>query len=138
MAKDVWITEELKDRDGKVITRELGALEVPPSIDLTDRRKLAGAVAAQQVLTAGGSTNEAIDAAIKAQRGTPEPVLENNKPVDPELEQMIKYAHAIARLSNGNYDDLTPLGMLEVAMLCPHPVVPFEDWKARMKAATGQ
>lgn len=139
MAEASWITETVTDKDGKAVTKKLGDMEVPPGINMVgDRRRIMGAVAAQQVLSAGGSTNDAIDAAIKAQRAIPEEAKEPEATgMDPELEKMIRYVHAIMRLTNGHYEDLTPLGMLEVAMLCPHPVVSFEAWKQKMTEATG-
>jgi len=134
MAEAKWITEEHRDKDGKLITRNLGDMEVPPGINLTDRRGIMGSVAAQQVLSAGGSQKDALDAAIKARNSIQEEVQEE-RGVDPELGKMIRYIHAMCRLTNSDFDELSPKGLLEVAMLCPHPVVSFEAWKQKMTEA---
>ena len=137
------ITRTVKDREGNLIeNRALGERESPTNVDMTTSRKaLMGAVAAQQVLSAGGKLDEAVTACLKAREGTPEEPIKADEPeqeLDPTLRDMIKYVHSIARLHSGRFEELTPLGMLEVAMLCPYPVCSFEEWKQKIKVATGQ
>lgn len=134
------ISEEVRDKSGKVVdSKGLGSL--PPSIDLSDRVGMAGVTAAQVVLSEGGTMKDAVDAAIKARRSIQEapPIKEELKasnPDNPELESLIRYVHSIARLHSGRFEDLTPIGMLEVAMLCPYPVVDYETWKAKISMVT--
>ena len=137
------ITRVVKDRNGAVVEdRPLGERESPPSFDLgTSRKSIMGAVAAQQVLTAGGKLDEAVTAALKAREGTPEEPIQDEDPgqeLEPGVKEMIKYVHAIGRLHSGRFEDLSALGMLEVAMLCPYPVCSFDEWRQKVRVATGQ
>jgi len=135
------IKEEVRDAKGNLIS-EASLNSLPPTIDLSSRKARMGVAAAQEVLSAGGSMNEALDAAVKArnalkqQREAEEEQELPSNPANPELEELIRYVHAIAKLHSGRFEDLTPRGMLEVAMLCPYPVCSFDDWKAKINAAT--
>jgi hypothetical protein len=119
------------DAAGNVVTsRQLNPREIPAGIEMRNPRSLAGSVAANEVLNNGGTIRDALDAAIKARQAEREepPILPDN----PELEDMIRYIHAIARLHSGRFEDLTPQGMFEVAMLCPYPIESFESWREKM------
>jgi hypothetical protein len=135
------IKEEVRDAKGNLIS-EASLNSLPPTIDLSSRKARMGVAAAQEVLSAGGSMNEALDAAVKArnalkqQREAEEEQELPSNPANPELEELIRYVHAIAKLHSGRFEDLTPRGMLEVAMLCPYPVCSFDDWKVKINAAT--
>jgi hypothetical protein len=138
------IKEQAFDKDGKETTaRDLNWKEVPPGVDLTGPRGLAGSVAASAVLSAGGTIQDALDAAIKA-RNAEKAADQSRPPMDigvpppnPDLEDMIRYIHAIARLHSGRFDELTIQGMFEVAMLCPYPVEPYETWLEKMNVLRG-
>jgi len=131
------ISEEVKLPDGTVKKLDMGE-SLPPTVNMMSRKGLMGSVAAQQVLSAGGKIEEAVEAARKARLGTPEEPEQAAPELSPELEEMIRYVHAIARLHSGRFEDLTPLGMLEVAMLCPYPVCSLEEWREKMNEATGR
>jgi len=36
---------------------------------------------------------------------------------------------AVARLGNGNFDNLSPAEMLDVICVVPQPVIPFDQWQ---------
>ena len=130
------------DKDGKEINaRDLHGRELPPGVDMTGPKSLAGSVAASKVLSDGGTIQDALDAAIKA-RNAEKAADQSSPPMDtgvpnPELEDMIRYIHAIARLHSGRFEDLTTQGMFEVAMLCPYPVESFETWQEKMNVLRG-
>ena len=126
------------DRDGKKISaRDLNPKELPPGVDMTGPKSLAGSVAASKVLEAGGTMQDALGAAINA-RNAEKAADQTRPPIDnPELEDMIRYIHAIARLHSGRFEDLTTQGMFEVAMLCPYPVESFETWQEKMNVLRG-
>jgi hypothetical protein len=131
------VTEVVRTSDGKETKRDFGH-GPPPGVNLMSRRGVMGSMAAQQVLSAGGKIEEAVEAARKARLGTPpEEPGQDDAGMDPELGMMIRYIHAMCRLTNSDFDELSPKGLLEVAMLCPHPVVSFEAWKQKMAEATG-
>lgn len=130
------ITEVIKGPDGQVISeRGLGANEIPPPI-VPSSRNMNGAIAASEVLSHGGGIRDALDAAVKARSETSDAPggASDGPPADPETLAMIRYIHAIARLHSGRFEDLTPLGMLEVAMLCPYPVCSLDEWREKMRA----
>jgi len=126
------------DRDGKEISaRDLNPKELPPGVDMTGPKSLAGSVAASKVLEAGGTMQDALDAAINA-RNAEKAADQSRPPIDnPELEDMIRYIHAIARLHSGRFEDLSVQGMFEVAMLCPLAVEPYENWRDKMNVLRG-
>ena len=131
------------DKDGKEINaRDLHGRELPPGVDLTGPKSMAGSVAASKVLAGGGTIQDALDAAIKARNAEKEqsepaqPAGQGSVP-NPDLEDMIRYIHAIARLHSGRFEDLTTQGMFEVAMLCPYPVESFETWQEKMNVLRG-
>ena len=125
------IDEVIRSRDGKVVERKLHPREVAAGVDLMSPQGMAGSVAANDVLKNGGTIDQAIDAAVAARNKAP--VAEPEVQLDPEMELMLRYIHSIARLHSGRFEDLTPQGMLEVAMLCPYPVNNYEEWKMRIK-----
>ena len=125
------IDEVITTRDGKKVERKLHPREVAAGVDLTSPQGIAGSVAANDVLKNGGTIDQAIDAAVAARNKAP--VAEPEVQLDPEMELMLRYIHSIARLHSGRFEDLTPQGMLEVAMLCPYPVNNYEEWKMRIK-----
>jgi len=135
------ITTQSFDKDGKEINaRDLNWRELPQGVDLTGPKSMAGSVAASKVLADGGTIQDALDAAIKArnaEKAEPaQPAGQGSVP-NPELEDMIRYIHAIARLHSGRFDDLTVQGMCEVAMLCPYPVESYEAWQEKMNVLRG-
>ena len=132
------IKEEFRDKDGKEISaRDLNPKELPPGVDMTGPKSLAGSVAASKVLEAGGTMQDALGAAINA-RNKEKAADQSRPPMDnPELEDMIRYIHAIARLHSGRFEDLSVQGMFEVAMLCPLAVEPYENWRDKMNVLRG-
>ena len=126
------------DKDGKEINaRDLHWRELPPGVDMTGPKSLAGSVAASKVLSDGGTMQDALDAAINA-RNAEKAEDQSRPPIDnPELEDMIRYIHAIARLHSGRFEDLSVQGMFEVAMLCPLAVEPYENWRDKMNVLRG-
>jgi hypothetical protein len=132
------IKEEFRDKDGKEISaRDLNPKELPPGVDMTGPKSLAGSVAASKVLEAGGTMQDALGAAINA-RNEEKAADQSRPPMDnPELEDMIRYIHAIARLHSGRFEDLSVQGMFEVAMLCPLAVEPYETWRDKMNVLRG-
>ena len=105
MAEAPWITEEVKDKDGKVVSRQLDERELPLGVNMS-RRAVLGAMAAQAVKDAGGSEKDALDAAIKSRNSVPDEEAAPKAPeLTPEIEAMIKYVHAIARLHSGRFED---------------------------------
>lgn len=94
------------------------------------------ATKAQEALSAGKPIEEALKAVMSARHEqTRSPVAEAGS-LDDEAMEMIRYIHAICRLNNNQLEDLTPKGLLEVAMLCPYPVVSLEEWREKMRTAT--
>jgi hypothetical protein len=135
MTKEVPLIDEvIRSRDGKVVERKLHPREVASGVDLMSPRGIAGSVAANDVLKNGGTIDQAIDAAVAARNKAPESQPDQpDVPLDKEMELMLRYIHSIARLHSGRFEDLTPQGMLEVAMLCPYPVNSYEEWKMRIE-----
>lgn len=135
------IKEEVRDKDGNiVVNRDLNPRELPQGVNMSGPRSLAGSVAANEVLKNGGSVQDALDAAIKARNAEKEQAQVPSTQIgegNPELEDMIRYIHAIARLHSGRFEDLTPQGLFEVAMLCPYQVEDFETWRAKMEVLRG-
>ena len=140
MKEACLIKEEVRDRAGNLVdSHDLNPRQLPKGVDMTGPRSMAGSVAASDVLKNGGSVQDALDAAIKA-RNAEKAADQSRPPLDvpnPELEDMIRYIHAIARLHSGRFEDLTPQGMFEVAMLCPYPVESFEAWREKMNVIRG-
>jgi hypothetical protein len=135
------ITEEVKDMKGNVLSKEaLGSL--PPTLDMTDRVGMAGSIAAQSVLSAGGSIKDSLDAAVKARESAKLAIEEERKTAKPEKDEefdlFLRYIQSIAKLHAGNYEELTPREMLEVAMLCPYAICSIDEWKTKMKILTGK
>ena len=125
------IDEVITTRDGKRSERKLHPREVAAGVDLMSPQGMAGSVAANDVLKNGGTIDQAIDAAVAARNKAPE--VQPEPELDPEMSLMLRYIHSIARLHSGRFEDLTPQGMIEVAMLCPFPVNSYEDWKLRIQ-----
>jgi hypothetical protein len=137
MTKEIPLIDEvIRSRDGKIVERKLHPREVASGVDLMSPRGIAGSVAANDVLKNGGTIDQAIDAAVAARNKAPE--IQQDDPMDPEMELMLRYIHAIARLHSGRFEDLTPKGMLEVAMLCPYPVTAYEEWKQKVGVVSGK
>ena len=133
------IKEEVRDSKGNLISEEnMSAL--PPTVNLTSRKGMAGVVAAQTVLASGGNIQQALDAAVKARESIQQ--AQDKEPTrtreDEELETLMSYMKSVARLQNGKFDELTPRELLEVTMLCPYPVCSIDEWKAKMKLVTGR
>lgn len=140
MKETCIIKEEVRDKDGKIVdSHDLNPRELPKGVDMTGPKSMAGSVAANDVLKNGGTIQDALDAAIKARNAEKERIPEPAQLGEPnqELEDMIRYIHAIARLHSGRFEDLTPQGMFEVAMLCPYPVESFESWREKMNVVRG-
>lgn len=139
MTKEIPLIEEvITTRDGKKVERKLHPRDVAAGVDLMSPKGMAGAVAANEVLKNGGTVDQAIDAAVAAREKSPEQAPREEVKIEPEMELMLRYIHSIARLHSGRFEDLTPQGMLEVAMLCPYPVNSYEDWKMRIAAIGGK
>jgi len=124
--------EVIQTREGLKQQRKLHPRETPPGVDLMSPQGMAGSIAAADVLKNGGKIDDAIDAAVKARSKVQEVQQQQEQAASPEIEIMLRYIHAIARLHSGRFEDLTPQGMLEVAMLCPYPVNSYEEWKQRL------
>lgn len=144
-------TEEVRDAEGNLISKTSDSRAMPEvAVSFVDpgngrhldRRGLWGSIAAQQVLSDGGDMKQALDACVKARMGTADdPGVPEDVPAqatDPEMIDFVKYIHATARLHSGRFEDLTVQGMLEVAMLCPYPIVDFETWRQKMSSSTGR
>jgi len=134
--KKSFFKVETKGPDGDSVTEKL---------DTHDRKiawnansiQLEASIAAADVQKAGGSVEEMLEAARKAANekgGLPEDLPEaRHKAGDVTMPRKYtpfdRWMLAVARLGNGNFDNLSPAEMLDVICVVPQPVIPFDQWQ---------